>query len=302
MKEKVAIIFGSNGQDGFYLKDLLVRERVKAVSISRSAGDYIGSVGDYEFVNNLIKIHKPHYIFHFAAISNTRHDVIFENNHSISSGTINILESVKRHSPESKVFISGSALQFKNTGIPIDENTPFDFLSPYAISRIHSVYMARYFRKTFGIKAYVGYFFNHDSPFRSENHVNQKIVFHVSEILKGNHNKLMIGNINVKKEFNYAKDIVEAVWLMINQDSIYEAVIGSGIAYSIKDWIKYCFEKYSLRWEEYIILDESYKSEYEVLISNPKLIKSIGWEPNISIYKLADLMLEAANENKITKT
>jgi GDPmannose 4,6-dehydratase len=293
LKEKVAIIFGSNGQDGFYLKELLVKERVGVVSISRSAGDYIGSVGDFEFVNKVIKIHKPHYIFHFAAISTTKHDVILENNHSISTGTINILESVKRHSPESKVFISGSALQFKNSGIPIDENTPFDFLSPYAISRIHSVYMARYFRKTFGIKAYVGYFFNHDSPLRSENHVNQKIVFHISEILKGNLNKLIIGNINVKKEFNYAKDIVEAVWLMINQDYIYEAVIGSGVAHSIKDWIKYCFDKYSLRWEEYILLDESYKSEYEILVSNPKLINNIGWNPRFSMHELADIMLEA---------
>jgi len=293
LKEKVAIIFGSNGQDGFYLKELLVKERVGVVSISRSAGDYIGSVGDFEFVNKIIKIHKPHYIFHFAAISNTKHDVILENNHSISTGTINILESVKRHSPESKVFISGSALQFKNSGIPIDENTPFDFLSPYAISRIHSVYMARYFRETFGIKAYVGYFFNHDSPLRSENHVNQKIVFHILEILKGNHNKLIIGNINVKKEFNYAKDIVEAVWLMINQDSIYEAVIGSGVAYSIKDWIKYCFDKYSLRWEEYILVNESYKSEFEILVSNPKLINNIGWNPRLSMYELADIMLEA---------
>lgn len=293
MKEKVAIIFGSNGQDGFYLKELLVKEGVGVVSISRSAGDYIGSVGDFEFVNKVIKTHKPHYIFHFAAISTTKHDVILENNHSISTGTINILESVKRHSPESKVFISGSALQFKNSGIPIDENTPFDFLSPYAISRIHSVYMARYFRKTFGIKAYVGYFFNHDSPLRSENHVNQKIVFHVSEILKGNLNKLIIGNINVKKEFNYAKDIVEAVWIMINQDYIYEAVIGSGVAYSIKDWIKYCFDKYSLRWEEYILLDESYKSEYEILVSNPKLINNIGWNSRLSMHELADIMLEA---------
>jgi GDPmannose 4,6-dehydratase len=293
LKEKVAIIFGSNGQDGFYLKELLVKKRVSVVGISRNAGDYIGSVGEFEFVNKIIKTYKPHYIFHFAAISTTKHDIILENNQSISTGTINVLESVRQHSPESKVFVSGSALQFKNSGVPIDENTPFDFLSPYAISRNHSVYMARYFRKIFGIKTYVGYFFNHDSPLRTENHVNRKIVFHVSEILKGNHKKLIIGNINVKKEFNYAKDIVEAVWLLINQNSIYEAVIGSGVAYSIKDWIKYCFNKYSLRWEEYILIDESYKSEYEILVSNPKLINNIGWKPRLSMYELADIMLEA---------
>ncbi len=293
MKEKIAIIFGSSGQDGFYLKELLLTKKVRVITVSRSSGDYIGSVGDFEFVNNLIKLLNPQYIFHFAAVSTTKHEVILENNFSISTGTINILESAKRYSPDTKIFISGSALQFQNKGTPIDENTPFDFLSPYAISRNYSVHMARYFRHTFGIKAYVGYFFNHDSPLRSEMHINQKVVVHVSKVLNGSYEKLTIGNINVKKEFNYAKDIIEAVWLLINQDSIYESVIGSGVAYSIKDWVKYCFDKHSLNWENHVVIDPSYKSDYEILVSNPKLINNIGWMPNSNIYQLADLMLEA---------
>ncbi len=293
MKEEIAIIFGSSGQDGFYLKELLLTKKVRVITVSRSSGDYIGSVGDFEFVNNLIKLLNPKYIFHFAAVSTTKHEVILENNISISTGTINILESAKRYSPDTKIFISGSALQFLNTGSPIDENTPFDFLSPYAISRNHSVHMARYFRHTFGIKIYVGYFFNHDSPLRSEMHINQKVVAHVSKVLNGSYEKLTIGNINVKKEFNYAKDIVEAVWLLINQDIIYESVIGSGVAHSIKDWVKYCFDKYSLNWENHVVIDPSYKYDYEILVSNPKLINNIGWIPNSNIYQLADLMLEA---------
>ena len=290
---KKAIIFGSSGQDGYYLRELLIKENISCIGVSRSSGDILGDIGDLSFVTNIIKEHQPNFIFHFAANSSTRHSALFENHNSISNGTINILESTRLYSPTSKVFLSGSAMQFKNVGLPIDENTPFDASSAYSVSRIHSVYAARYYRHTFNLKVYIGYFFNHDSSLRSENHINQKVVFHVSEILKGNYNKLIIGNINVKKEFNYAKDIVEAVWLLVNQDSIYETVIGSGIAYSIKDWVKYCFDKYSLKWEDYILLDESYKSEYEILVSNPKLINIIGWNPRLSMYELADIMLEA---------
>ena len=291
--KKSVIIFGSNSQDGFYLNELLIRKQFDIVNISRTSGDFIGSVGDYDFVENVIKVLKPEYIFHFAATSTTHHDVTLENNNSISTGAINILESVKRHSLNTKVFISGSALQFKNNGIPIDEETPFDYSTTYAISRTYSVNIARYYREKFGVKAYIGYFFNHDSPLRSEKHINQKVVSHVVKVKRGSRDKLIIGNLNVRKEFSFAKDIVEAVWLLINQDSFYETVIGSGIAYSIKDWVNYCFEKYSLNWKDHIIIDENYKTDYEILVSNPKKIKLLGWKPQTNIFELADIMLQS---------
>lgn len=290
---KVAIIFGSSGQDGIYLQTLLERKQLEVIAVSRTSSTWRGSVADFSFVENLIKSKIPDYIFHLAATSTTKHDVTLENNDSISTGTINILESVKRHSIHSKVFISGSALQFRNEGTPIDENTPFDYLSSYAISRNYSVQMTRYYRINFGVKSYVGYFFNHDSPLRSESHINQKIVSHVVKILNGSQDKLKIGNLNVKKEFSFASDIIEAVWLFVNQDAVFETVIGSGIAYSIKDWIEYCFGKFSLKWQNYIITEEGFKSEYDILVSDPKTIKLIGWNGGYNMYELADLMLES---------
>ena len=291
--KKSIIIFGSNSQDGFYLNQLLTKYQFEIINISRTTGDFIGSVGDFDFVEKVIKDSMPEYIFHFAATSSTNHDATLENNNSISTGAINILESVKRHSLDTKVFFSGSALQYKNNGVPIDEETPFDNSTTYAISRTYSVNFARYYRDKFGVKAYVGYFFNHDSPLRSEKHINQKVVSHVVKVIRGSRDKLIIGNLNVRKEFSFAKDVIEAVWLLVNQDSFYEVVIGSGIAYSIKDWVSYCFQKYSLNWKDHVIIDKSYKPEYEILVSNPQKIKLLGWEPKTNIFELADIMLQS---------
>jgi GDPmannose 4,6-dehydratase len=290
---KKALIFGSSGQDGYYLNLLLKSKKITAINISRSSGDFIGSVGDFKFVSALVKKHLPDYIFHFAADSTTRHSATLENNCSISTGAINILESVNLYSPFTKIFISGSALQFKNIRLPIDENTSFDFLSSYAISRNYAVQMARYYRQKFNINVYIGYFFNHDSPFRSENYLNEKIVAHVIKVLNGSEEKLLIGNLEAQKEFNFAGDIVEAVWILLNQNEIFEAVLGNGEPYMIKDWVNYCFSKYSLNWEDYIEKDESYKSDYELLVSNPITIKKLGWNPKVNFIQLADLMLEA---------
>ena len=282
-----AVIFGANGQDGFYLAELLRRQEIETVKISRSSGDgLIGDVADWEFVENIIAQNKPEYIFHLAANSTTRHEAVFENHLAISTGTINILEAVQRHSTHTKVFLSGSALQFENTGEPIDERANFAPLSPYAVSRIHSVYAARYYR-TRGLKIYVGYFFNHDSPRRGEQHINQKIA---AAAKTGE--PIEIGDISVKKEFNFAGDTVEAVWQLVNQDEISEAVIGSGAAHSIEEWLELCFGIVNKNWREYVAIKKDFKAEYRVLVSNPALIKSLGWESKVNIKDLAKMMME----------
>ena len=137
-----AIIFGSNGQDGSYLRELLEQERIDVIAISRRGNAVHGDVSDYRFVEGQIREHQPSHIFHFAANSTTQHLALFENHQTIASGTLNILEAVRLYSPGSKVFISGSAMQFKNMGTPIDEQTPFEGSSPYAVARIQSVYLA----------------------------------------------------------------------------------------------------------------------------------------------------------------
>jgi GDPmannose 4,6-dehydratase len=183
-------------------------------------------------------------------------------------------------------------MQFKNIGVAINENSEFESSSVYSISRIQSVYAARYYRNKFKLNIYVGYLFNHDSELRTENHVNQKITAAVKRIANGSQEILELGDIDVKKEFNFAGDIVEAIWILVNQDKIYEAVIGSGITNSIKDWVEYCFSKYNLDWKNHVKISNSFNPEYQILYSSPIIMKSIGWEPKYNFTKLADLMLD----------
>ncbi len=287
-----AIIFGGGGQDGAYLSMLLKANGLDILSVSRSGNGILGDVSDAKFVKELIKTHKPEYVFHFAANSSTSYDHLFENHETISTGTLNILNSVLSHSPKSKVFLSGSAMQFKNSGNPIDEETPFVANSPYSLSRIHSVYSGRYYREAFGVAVYVGYLFNHDSCYRTERHINQKIVQAVKRLSRGSSEEILIGDWDVKKEFNFAGDVVDAIWMLVNQETVHEAVIGSGVAYPIRDWLDYCFSKINKDWKDFVRKDELFKPEYDLLVSNPEKIKSLGWQPKVNFNQLADMMME----------
>ena len=287
-----AIIFGINGQDGFYLNKLLISEKIEIIGVSRNNPAWqLGDVADFAFVKGLIQQHQPAYIFHLAANSTTRHDVLFENHETISTGTLNILEAVYQYSKHTKVFLSGSGLQFVNTGLPIKETDEFDANSPYAIARIQSVYAARYYR-TLGLHVYVGYFFNHDSPLRSERHVNQKIVQTLKRISKGSKETLNLFDISVQKEFGFAGDIVKGIWALINNDTVFEANIGTGKAYSINEWLNVCGELTNTDWRKTTTTQQDFKKEYEVLVSNSSVIKGLGWQHETSLEKLAEIMFD----------
>lgn len=284
-----AIIFGANGQDGYYLSKLIEKE-CRVIGISR-AGDFIKlDMASFDQVAEIIKNYQPDYIFHLAALSTTSHYAWKENHETICTGSLNILESVKQFSPHSRIFLSGSGLQFINEGRPIREKDLFDASSVYSVCRINSVFAARYYRRL-GIKVYVGYFFNHDSPLRSANHINKKITETVKSILSGKTQRMEIGDMDVKKEFGFAGDIVKAIWILVRQDSVFEAVIGTGKAYSIRQWIEYCFSTNGLNWEEYITPTKNFTAEYKVLVSDPSVIFSLGWKPETSFEQLANLML-----------
>lgn len=285
-----AIIFGAGGQDGYYLSKLLEEKKINVVSISRREGFLSIDLGSYGAVSELIKNYEPQYIFHLAANSTTHHDAIFENHTTISTGTLNILESVRIFSPGTKVFISGSGLQFKNENKPIKETDPFEARDAYSVIRIYSVYAARYFR-ALGLKVYVGYFFNHDSPMRTERHMTKKIAEAAKRIAEGSSEKLEIGDVEVVKEYAYAGDIVKGIWTLVNQENVFEANISSGKGYSIKDWLIECFALIDKKWEDYIIQKKNFKAEYKMLLSDPSLIFSLGWKPEISFHELAKIMM-----------
>lgn len=286
-----AVIFGAGGQDGHYLSALLKGRGVQTIGISRSIGSFRGDVGRRSFVDELIRTERPDYVFHLAANSTTRHDAIFENHETISTGTLNILEAVRRHRPEAKVFIAGSAMQFLNNGTPINEDSPFEASSPYAVARIQATYAARYFRQKFAMRVYCGFLFNHDSPLRTDKHVNRVIVDAVKRVAQGSKEPLVLGNLAVQKEFGYAGDVAEAICKLIDQDDIFEVVIGTGRAYSIEDWVAYCFRSIGRDWRRHVVVKQGFQAEYTRLVSDNSLLVSLGWRSRVGFEQLADLMM-----------
>lgn len=285
-----AIIFGANGQDGYYLHELCKLNGIEPVGVSRTGDWLYGDVACYDQVERLIKQHLPAYVFHVAANSTTRHDALFENHETISTGTLNILEAVKRDCPEAKVFIAGSGVQFRNTGNPISENDEFEANSAYSVARIQSVYAARYYR-SLGIRAYVGYLFHHESPLRKPNHVSKMIALAVQRIAAGSDEIIELGDINVEKEWTFAGDVASGIFTLIEQNDVFETVIGSGVAYSIKDWLEHCFGLIGKDWHDYVRLRGGFTPEYKRLISNPKTLNSLGWFPKVQLAELAAMMM-----------
>ncbi|HLY72386.1 MAG TPA: GDP-mannose 4,6-dehydratase [Puia sp.] len=285
-----AIIFGANGQDGYYLTRLLQQKGIVVIGVSRKSDLQTTDITSYRDVADLIEKNQPEYIFHLAANSTTRHEALFENHSVICTGTLNILEAVRVHAPHTKVFISGSGLQFVNNNLPIKETDAFEARDAYSVSRIHSVFAARYFRGL-GIPVYVGYFFNHDSPKRTERHIAKKISEAAKRIAEGSAEKLEIGDMSVIKEWTFAGDVVRGIWTLVNQDEIREANIGSGIGYSIEDWLDLCFGIINKNWKDFVNPKINFTPEYKKLVSDSSVMFSLGWKPGITLEELARMML-----------
>ena len=283
-----AVIFGASGQDGVHLTELLKTLGIQVVGVSRSNG---GDVADYATVEGIVREARPDFLFHLAASSTTRHEALFANHATISTGSLNVLEAVRLHVPECRVFIAGSGVQFVNAGNPISESDPFEATSPYAVARIQSVYAARYYR-TLGIKAYVGYLFHHESPLRKSGHLCKAIADAAKRARAGSADRLEIGDVTVRKEAGFAGDIVEGIWTLVSQVDVFEAVIGTGRAHSIQEWIEACFSKAGCDWRDHIIpRADVFKPEYPVLVSDPATIRSLGWSAKTTFDELAEMMM-----------
>lgn len=279
-----AIIFGISGQDGFYLKQILENNKIKVFGTgSKMSNNYdFVDLSNFQNVFNYIENINPDYIFCFSAISNTSHLNLFKNHKIISLGTLNILESIRILDINCRIFIPGSAVQFRLSNSPIDENSSQYPNSPYATERIYTLNLAKYFREKFRLKVYYGFLFHHDSPYRKDDHLTIKIIKKIKKIKDEGVNKLVINNLNYTKEFNHAKDIVNAIWIFINQDKVYEIVIGSGLAISIDEFIKKVIKEFNF--------DCNFKfghyGEKEVITCNPSQIKEMGWIPKFTTEEL----------------
>ncbi|HEX9242994.1 MAG TPA: GDP-mannose 4,6-dehydratase [Anaeromyxobacter sp.] len=285
-----ALIFGASGQDGHYLGALCRAEGIEPVGISRVSAPVRGDVAHRAEVEELVRAHRPAYVFQLAASSTTRHEALFENHETISTGALNVLEAVRLHAPEARVFIAGSGVQFENTGAPISERAPFAATSPYAVARIQSVYAARYFR-SLGVRAYVGYLFHHESPLRKPEHVAMKVALAARRIVAGSAERLEIGDLSVAKEWTFAGDIARAIFTLVRQDAAVEAAIGSGEAHPIQEWIERCFAVAGKDWRDHVDVRAGFVPEYRRLVSDPATIRSLGWAPTVGFEDLARRMV-----------
>jgi GDPmannose 4,6-dehydratase len=285
-----ALIFGAGGQDGSYLLEQLRADGIEAFGVSRATSDGRADVSKLVEVEALIRGHRPDYIFHLAARSTTRHDGGLENHDTISTGALNVLESAYRHCRQARVFITGSGVQFQTAGGDIDEETPFEPSSLYAVARIQSVLAARYYR-ALGLRTYVGYLFHHESPRRPPGHVSRLIALGAQRIADGSRERLPLGDLSVIKEWTFAGDTMRAAWMLVRQDEIFEAVIGSGEGHSIGDWVELCFGLVGLAWRAHVTPIEGFRAEYPRLVSRPDRIRSLGWSPEVSLEKLAAMMM-----------
>ncbi|MEI8229676.1 MAG: GDP-mannose 4,6-dehydratase [Candidatus Peregrinibacteria bacterium] len=285
-----ALIFGANGQDGYYLARLCREFGIEPVGVSRS-GDWIhADVSSSSQVRDLMQQQKPEYIFHLAGNSTTGPEALQENLATIANGTVNILEASAVFCPLAKIFITGSGVQFKNVGKPISESDPFEASSAYALARIQSVYTARYYRSR-GMRVYVGYLFHHESTHRPKRHVSQLIAQAAQRIAAGSTEKIQLGDIAVRKEWVFAGDAVRGMFALMNQEQVFEAAIGSGIAYSIEDWLNECFQIIGRDWRPHVALLEGFQPEYRCLVSNPETMRTLGWLPTVTFPDLAQMMV-----------
>lgn len=287
-----ALIFGANGQDGYYLAQSFRADGIEPVGVDRTGDMTHADVADLDTVLRLVREHAPAYIVHLAALSTTRHDALFANHAAISTGSLNILEAVHRAQVPARVLLCGSGVQFRNDGTPINERSAFEASSAYAVARIQSVYAARYFR-TLGVRAYVAYLFHHESPRRPDDHVSQRIVRTIQRIARGSGEILEIGDPTVTKEWSFAGDVVSGMRVLLGQEEHFEAVIGSGTVHSIQEWIEACCAIAGVDPAKHVRTTPGFRAEYATLRSDPSLLRSLGWTPAVGFKELAAMMMNA---------
>ncbi len=276
-----ALITGVNGQDGSYLAELLLEKNYEVHGIIRrsSAGntrriDHVLDkitlhYGDLSDVNNLVKILQevqPSEVYNFAAMSQVRisYDIPAYTGAVTGLGFANLIEAVRLVCPTTKIYQASSSEMFgKVLEIPQRETTPFYPRSPYGCAKAYAFYLGRAYREGYGLKVYNGILFNHESPRRGEEFLSKKVVKAAVRIKKGLQDKLILGNLEAKRDIGYAKDYVYWIWKMV-QGEPDDYVIATGETHSMQEFVEETFNYLGLNWKDYVVFDEKLKRPAEV--------------------------------------
>ena len=317
---KTAFVTGVTGQDGSYLAELLLFKGYRVVGVKRRTSLITTDRIDKIFINpnfileygnlhdagcfwKLLNAYKPDEIYHLGAQSHVRvsFDVPEETVDSIAMGTLRLMNAYKELCPEAKYYQASSSEMFgDNLNVPFDENSLLQPASPYACAKVFAHNLVRNYRESYGLHASSGILFNHESPRRGETFVTRKITMAAARIKLGLQKELFLGNLDAKRDWGFAGDYVEAMWLMLQQDAADDYVIATGKSYKVREFLNHVFEYADLNdVEKYVRIDSRLFRPHEVpyLLGNPaKAKKQLNWEPKVDFKKLAEMMYDADYE------
>lgn len=313
---KKALICGVSGQDGAYLAKLLLEKgyevyggsrdaqmssfaNLKRLGIDKQVKLLSISINDFRSVLQAILKIKPDEIYNLAGQSSVSlsFEQPVETLESISIGTLNLLESIRFCGLPIRLYSAGSSECFGDTGDALaDENTPFRPRSPYGVAKAAAFWQVANYREAYQLHASTGILFNHESPLRPERFVTQKIVGSACRIAKGSDETLVLGNINIARDWGWAPDYVEAMWLMLQQSQADDYVIATGETFKLQDFISFVFEEVRLDWKKYVTIDKELFRPTDINIgrANPaKAENNLTWKSRYSIKQIAKEMVKS---------
>jgi len=322
---KRVLLTGITGQDGSYLAELLLEKGYEVHGIVRRASTFntdrinhlyhdphdpdtqlflhYGDLTDGSTLRRIIEQVQPNEIYNLGAQSHVR--VSFDSpEYTVDAtglGTLRLLEAIRdyqqRTGQEIRFYQAGSSEMYgKVLEIPQRETTPFYPRSPYACAKVYAHWQTVNYRESYGLFACNGILFNHESPRRGETFVTRKITRAVARIAAEQQEKLYLGNLDAQRDWGYAKDYVQAMWLMLQQDQPDDYVVATGQTHSVLEFLEIAFRQVNLKWQDYVVFDERYlrPTEVDLLVGDPmKVRQQLGWEPSVTFEQLVEMMVEA---------
>ena len=312
---KKALIFGLTGQDGTYLADFLIKkgysvsgtyrrtshkcfERLDLFDIRNDIELINADLTDQISINNTIKETQPDEIYNLAAQSfvPTSFKQPLLTSDVTGVGALRIFEAVKEFSPTSKVYQASSSEMFGNSDEIKNEDSRFFPVSPYGVAKVYAHKSAQLYRKTYDLFISCGILFNHESPYRGLEFVTRKITSAIGRIKANKQNKIPLGNIHARRDWGFAGDYVEAMWLMLQQKTPSDYVIATGHSHSIEEFLEKSFEYAGLGdWNPFVEIDKKFFRPFDIenlIGDNSKAEKELGWKPKMSFEELIEHMVD----------
>jgi len=325
---KKALVTGITGQDGSYLAELLLEKGYEVHGLIRRSSSFntdriehlyrdkhqkdtklflhYGDLSDSNVLIKLLEKIKPDEIYNLGAQSHVRvsFDIPEYTGDVTGLGTIRFLDAILNVCPTAKFYQASSSEMFGLVQeVPQRETTPFYPRSPYGAAKVYSYWITVNYRESYDLFACNGILFNHESPRRGETFVTRKITRAIARIKAGLQDKLYLGNLDAKRDWGYAKDYVEAMWLMLQQDKPDDYVISTNETHSVREFCEKAFGYAGLDWQKYVAFDPAYlrPAEVDLLIGDySKAKKQLGWEPRVKFDELVKIMVDA-DINQLSK-